>query len=422
MINFLEPNVVIVDDKREEIQGIYDYYTTQGVGCKVFNPDLINGDNYPTKTYSDTSIIFLDLHYSEQFDPEICTAWVRHIVKPRSFYILVMWTKDTSKAEQVSTLLNTHKVIPFLTLIKSKTDYQAEQGYNFANLFDQLNADLSSTPSLEEILHWKKTVKYSSNEIIGNLTKNPNDIINKLKKIIISHGGSSIKESEDNIYKRSILFDALDTVLISNTKKNIDGDISELNSQNLYNLQDITDGATDKELNSWFHFKLENEISPNLISPGLIAINNHSFFKKLYSIKDDSKIEPLLKKQMDANKEISDIVLVISRPCDIAQKKYGKNLKLLSGLIIKNPQRKTNGKLDFVGTSMDSLKIYDHLYFDEDNDDVTLLFDFRYSFSVPSELFINKFTNVKIFSKELLSEMQVEYSNYSSRLGITQII
>lgn len=421
MINFLEPNVIIIDDKREEIQGIYDYYISKGIGCKVFNPDLIDGDNYPEKTYSDTNIIFLDLHYSEQFDAEICATWIRHIVKPRSFYILVMWTKDVSKADQVSVLLSTHKVIPFLTLIKSKTDYQTEQGYNFSVLFEQLNADLSSTHSLEEILHWKRTVKYSSNEIIGNLTKTPDSVINKLKKIIISHGGTSIIESDDNIYKRSILFDALDTVLISNTKKNIDGEISDLNNQNLYNLQDVGEGATDKELNSWFHFKLENEIPANLITPGLIAINNHNFFKKLYSIKDDSKIEVFLKKQIEAEKQINDIVLVISRPCDIAQKKYGKNLKLLSGLIIKKPLRKTNGKLD-LPTPMDSLKIYDHLYFDDDNNDVTLLFDFRYSFSVPSDIFIHKFTNLKIFNKELLSEMQVEYSSYSSRLGITQII
>lgn len=421
MINFLEPNVIIVDDKREEIQGIYDYYSTLGVGCKVFNPDLINGDNYPAKTYSDTNIIFLDLHYSEQFDAEICATWVRHIVKPRTFYVLVMWTKDVSKAEQVSEQLSVHKVIPFLTLIKNKTDYFAENGYNFSALFEQLNLDLNSAHSLEEILHWKKTVKYSSNEIIGNLTKTPNNVVNKLKKIIISHGGTSIKDSEDNIYKRSILFDALDTVLISNTKKNIDGEISELNNQNLYNLQDAGDSTTDKELNSWFHFKLENEISPNLITPGLIAINNHSFFRKLYSIKDDSKIEALLKKQIEAGKQIDDIVLLISRPCDIAQKKYGKNLKLLSGVIIKKPLRKSNGKLD-LSTPMDSLKIYDHLYFDDNDNDVTLLFDFRYSFSVPSDIFINKFNNLKIFSKELLSEMQVEYSNYSSRLGITQII
>ena len=255
-----------------------------------------------------------------------------------------MWTKDVSKADQVSVLLSTHKVIPFLTLIKSKTDYQTEQGYNFSDLFEQLNADLNSTPSLEEILYWKKTVKYSSNEIIGNLTKNPNDVVNKLKKIIISHGGTSIKESEDNIYKRSILFDALDTVLISNTKKNITGKISELNEQSLYNLAEFQNTDTDKELNSWFHFKLENEISPNLITPGLIAINNHRFFKKLYSIQDDSKLIKLFQIQKDNEIRIDDIVLVISRPCDVAQKKFGKNIKLLSGIIIYNAYRHPTGK------------------------------------------------------------------------------
>ncbi len=422
MINYLEPNIIIVDDKQIEIQGIYDYYTSNGIGCKIFNPDLIDGDDYPSTPYSDTNIIFLDLHYSEQFDPEMCSTWIRHLIKPRTFYILVMWSKDISKAKEVSDLLITHKVVPFITIVQSKIDYQTDRDYNFSALFEKLDKELNSTASLEEILYWKRTVKYSSNEIIGNLTKNPDNIINKLKKIIISHGGISIKESTDNFYKRNILFDALDTVLISNTKKNIQGVISDLNNETLYNLQDAQNEETDKELNSWFHFKLDNEISPNAISPGLIAINNHSFFKKLYSIKDDLKVEGLLKKQLDSEKEIIDIVLLISRPCDIAQKKYGKNLKLLSGLIIKNPQRKTNGKIDLSGSPIDSLKIYDHLYLNDNDSDVALFFDFRYSFSIPSEIFVSKFENIKIFNKELLSEMQVEYSSYSSRLGITQII
>ena len=44
MINYLEPNVVIVDDVREEIQGIYEYFSKNGIGCKVYNPDLTEGD------------------------------------------------------------------------------------------------------------------------------------------------------------------------------------------------------------------------------------------------------------------------------------------------------------------------------------------------------------------------------------------
>jgi len=319
----------------------------------------------------------------------------------------------------------THNLVPFLTIIKSKIEFQVpnENRYNFETLIEDLNQQLESTPSLEEIQIWKKSVKQSTNEIIGNLTKNPAVLVDKLKKVIISHGGTSLKESNDYKHKRAILFDALDTVLISNTKKNIDYEISELNQQTLYNLQEVNNTDADKELNSWFHFKINKELSESLISPGLISINNHSLFKKLYSIQDDPKLEKIFDIQKDKEIKIEDIVLVISRPCDIAQKKYGKNIKLLSGIIIYNAHRKNNGKIDFGNTSLpDSIKKYEHLHFSDVENDITIMFDFRYSFSVPEKIFTEKFKNIQVFNKELLSEIQVEYSSYSSRLGITQIL
>lgn len=429
MINYLEPNVVIVDDVREEIQGIYEYFSQNGIGCKVYNPDLFEGDAPPASPLSDVSIIFLDLHYSDKFDPELCAGWVRQIVKPKSFYILVMWTKDQSKGEQISELLMTHNLVPFLTIIKSKIEFQVpnENRYNFETLIEDLNQQLELTPSLEEIQIWKKSVKQSTNEIIGNLTKNPAVLVDKLKKVIISHGGTSLKESNDYKHKRAILFDALDTVLISNTKKNIDYEISELNQQTLYNLQEVNNTDADKELNSWFHFKINKELSESLITPGLISINNHSLFRKLYSIQDDPKLIKHFEVQNQNNIAIKDIVLVISRPCDIAQKKFGKNLKLLSGIIIYNAIRHTSGKrkgeIDFNNLNLpDSVKKYEHLHFSDEENDVTIMFDFRYSFSVPEKIFTEKFKNIQVFNKELLSEIQVEYSSYSSRLGITQIL
>ncbi|WP_298421131.1 hypothetical protein [uncultured Kordia sp.] len=113
--------------------------------------------------------------------------------------------------------------------------------------------------------------------------------------------------------------------------------------------------------------------------------------------------------------------MIISRPCDIAQNKYGRNLKLLGGLLILNPIRKKN-KLKGKNAMPLSLKIFDHLYLDEERNDCTLIFDFRYAFSLPPNVFHERFNKMKIFNKELLSEIQVEYSSYSNRLGITQII
>lgn len=426
MINYLEPNVIIVDDVREEIQGIYDYFSQKGIGCKIFNPDLVEGDEFPETPFSDVSLIFLDLHYTKTFDAELCAGWIRHILKPKSFYILVMWTKDQSKAVEVSQELTKHYLTPFLTVIKAKTDFpnQGDSKYNFDKLIEDLNTQLDETSALEEIQIWKKSVKQSSNQIIGNLTKQPDSFIDKLKKVIIAHGGTSLKESLNHNHKRNTLFEALDTVLISNTKKNIDTGISQLNVDKLYNLEEVINSDPDKELNSWFHFKLENEIPEKIVVPGLISKNKHRLFKQLYSIQDDSKLAKIFEKQINnETTQIDDITLVLSRPCDIAQKKFGKNIKLLSGIIIYNALRKANGKIDFNNVTLpDSLKKYENLYFTDELNDITIIFDFRYSFSVPEQIFLDKFDYIKIFNKELLSEIQVEYSSYSSRLGITQIL
>jgi hypothetical protein len=425
-MKFLEPNVVVIDDVKAEIQGILDYYQTLGVGCKLFNASYFDGDEMPSKVYSDVNLIFLDLFYSDKFDAEQCSNWILSLIPEKSYYILILWTKDIAKAEEVLEYLKKANRIPYVKLLKSKIDYitTGDSKYDFIKLFEDINNELDKIPALEEIQLWRRSVKLSANEILGNLTKdsNPNNFVNKLKKIITSHGGNSIKQ-ESNKRKRSILFDALDNVLISNTKKNLyDHQITDLNRDDLYNLETSQAVSIDKELNSWFHFKLDDNISSDLITPGLISSNNHKLFKKLYSIQDDHKLEPIFQKLKTDQIVFDDIVLLINRPCDVAQSKMGKNIKLLSGIIINKASRKTNGKIEFVGLLPDSVKMFDHLYLDEIRNDVTLIFDFRYIFSVPEKVYKDKFKNIKVFNKELLSDIQVEYSSYSSRLGITQII
>lgn len=218
------------------------------------------------------------------------------------------------------------------------------------------------------------------------------------------------------------MFEALDTVLISNTRKNIDPQVNQLALENIYNLKETQQPIIDKELNSWFHFKLEKTINNDLIIPGLISRFKDNDWKKMFSIHDDKIVSEYISKQIGETVIINCITMILSRPCDIAQQKFGKNLKLLSGLKIINPIRDAKNRFTGKDTKSDSIKIYDHLYFNEDQSDVTLLFDFRYTFSVPEEIFKTEFDNIKIFNKELLSELQVEYSSYSSRLGITQII
>lgn len=444
MLSF-EPNVVVIDDKPDEVKGIIDYYREKGIGCKYFNSSRTSEDTFPEKTYSDVSIVFLDLYFTESrydFDAELCVNWIETIIPQKSFYVLVIWTREIDHQEEILELLRKKRLSPLKYIIHNKTEFispdQKIEKYNFSNLMSEINTALDHTPALSEIGLWKRNIKSASNKVIGGLTKDFNqELFNtKLKKLIIGHGGTSLIRSTDSKRKRKVLFDALDRVLISNTSEL--SEYLENPSDQIYNISPLDiRGEIDKELNSWFFFKLENDISRECILPGLISRFTNSNLQKTYSIQDDKKIAPKLSTQKENNSlKITDIVVVLTRPCDIAQDKYGKNIKLLSGIKINNPLRynednlnpkqKKNknqylNKLILNAELPDSCKLYDHLYFSDEEQDIALLFDFRYIFSIPEKIFMDEFENIKIFNKELLSEIQVEYSSYSSRLGITQI-
>lgn len=134
-MKYLEPNVVIVDDKIDEIEGLVNYYHTQGIGCKYFNADINDGDAYPDKPMSDVMLLFLDLYYSagpldNGFDPELSTSWVRSIIHPGAFYILILWTKDSAQAKLVTNKLDELNLHPFQTFIEGKNAYAIDKPEN----------------------------------------------------------------------------------------------------------------------------------------------------------------------------------------------------------------------------------------------------------------------------------------------------
>ncbi len=426
----VEPNIIIVDDKFDEIKGILQEYQNSGSGVKYYNAHLTDGDSIPDKYYSDIVLIFLDVHFTENtddYDPELCSGWIQGLIPENSFYILILWSKETDKEEEILTQLKNINRTPFMCIAEQKTNYITATGYDFTRLYNDVENKLNQNNELKELAIWKKSIKESSNQIIGHLSKGleePNLLIKKLQKIIIAHGGKGFISDNKHEEKREILFEALDNILISNSKESRPNiAISQNNKDNLYKIGENITVDIDSKLNSWFHFKLDKNLQTTKLQIGLISIFNNEFLKNTYSLVDDPIASDYLKHQVSAGKELIDIALLISRPCDIAQTKYGKNLKLISGVIIKNPVRKENTKKEIkTGQKVDSIKLYDHLYFSEEEKDISLIFDFRYVFSIPEKIFQDKFKAIKVFNKELLSEMQVEYSAYSSRLGITQVI
>ena len=430
----IDPNIIFIDDKEEEVKGIIQLYQNEGHGVKFFNADFIIGDNHPTSTYSDVNLIFLDLFYQDTFDVELCTGWISSIIPENSFYVLVLWSKDTQHEEAILDDLKKLNRSPYSLIIAQKGLFMGEENqWNFESLYSTVSEKLKENPELEELTIWKKSIRQSSNQIIGHLAQNEeNDIFkNRLKKIIVGHGGKSFISNDNFEQKREILFEALDQVLVSNAKEERpEVEISPSNKEHLYSIEPNIQVNIDSKLNSWFHFKLHKKpINQDDLKHGLISKFRFPPLEKIYKIVDDENVAEYLKHQITKSKEsesntiLSNICIVLVRPCDLAQNKYGKNIKLLSGVLVENPVRKTNPRKEFkTGNKYDSIKLFDHLYFSGKRNDLAMLFDFRYVFSVSETTFKTRFENIKIFNKELLSELQVEYSSYSSRLGITQII
>lgn len=431
MLSF-EPKVVIVDDKYDEISGIIEYYQKSGTGIKYYNANLTDSDPKPSTHLSDLNLIFLDVHFTENlsdYDPTHCAAWIDSLIPENSFYILVLWSKETDKKDEILKELKTINKVPFLFFTEQKTDYQTENSWDFEKLNDSINTKLNCYPELEELSLWKKSILNSSNIVIGHLSNkiDNNELRKKLQKIIIGHGGEQLLGSDKESLKREVLFDALDNILSSNskiTRPNLA--ISENNKENLYNIPTFPITDIDSKLNSWFHFKLiEDSFEPNFITSGLISYFKNDSLKKNYSLLNDENVIKYLKYHLDEQEnkpEIEEIAVIISRPCDLAQNKFGRNLKLLSGLLIKKPKRNNKNKFKEKDKRPLSIKVYDHLSLSDEEKDCALIFDFRYAFSLPPAIFEERFEKIKVFNKELLSEIQVEYSSYSSRLGITQII
>lgn len=425
-MKYFEPSVVIVDDKEKEVSGLIKYYQESGAGCKFFNADMFDGDERPEKQMSDVTLLYLDLYYEgiPNFDPELPAGWVRNIIPQKSFYILILWTRDPSQANLILSKLEEYNTKPYLVFTENKGDYINRSGeYDYDKLTNSIEDKLSNVPAIEEMLIWKSNLKKTSNIVLGGLIcKNTDEFTNKMKKIMVGHGGEIIKDSAP-LRKRTVLFEALTNVLVSNIPQyDSEYEISEENKTDLYDLSQINTIHIDNQLNSWFHFTLRDDLADKVL-PGIISKNNSTFLQKYYSIKDDKAIRHFLEHQWTSKDTIiEDIVLNITRPCDYAQNKYGKNIKLLSGIKIIKPVRKSSEKLELKSnTKPDCIIIFDHLFHDDKDNDISLIFDFRYSFSLPETIFLNKFKNIKMLNKELLSEIQVSYGNYVSRLGFTKI-
>lgn len=415
MYTNLGPQVVVVDDKYEEVEGIITGLQEKGIGCKYLNPNPAVGDKKPNKPFGNVSLLFMDLYFTEtgtSYDETIVAGWIRNIVGPNSFYVLVVWSTDQNDVSKLLSILDHFSIAPITSLIKGKSDknYLLANGkLNFEKLIEDIENDLNNNGSLSELIVWKQGIIQTVDNVISTINTRASDINTNLKKIITAQGGKSIYDKSD-LEKREALHSAMDEALSSRSKHfRYERDVHE-NCKALY--EDLnTSGFVDPELNSWFIFE-KTKFSKNEYNQGVVF---KSTDKKLDSFSfSDSNIFSKLKAHSGQEIESENIYMIINPSCNISQNNLGAGYKLISGLIAKSLSKSSQKKLESF-KSIGNINLNGYV-------DGIMLFDMRYVFTIPqSDISSYELTPIAQFSKSVFNDIQVNYTSYSSRIGYTSL-
>jgi hypothetical protein len=109
-------------------------------------------NKFPEKPIETVKLLFLDLYYKADFDPELSAQWVQSIIPPNTEYVLVIWSKDTHKKDALLEILDYLELKPTYVEAWQKTDFDLKN-HNFDENVNSLLATVSGEPYyVEDVL------------------------------------------------------------------------------------------------------------------------------------------------------------------------------------------------------------------------------------------------------------------------------
>ncbi|HYG40491.1 MAG TPA: hypothetical protein VD908_17805 [Cytophagales bacterium] len=105
------PRVAFVDDIEAQITQLDMVVRDLKAGSIFFNanPEFAVFPESPIET---VKLLFLDLYYKKDFDPEMPAQWVESIIPKDTQYDLVIWSRDTDQVDSLLDILDKLKLKP----------------------------------------------------------------------------------------------------------------------------------------------------------------------------------------------------------------------------------------------------------------------------------------------------------------------
>lgn len=417
-------NVLIIDNKEDEVVGLEEVLKTEGTYFTFYTPEKLHESENTIKNHQ---IIFMDFSLDDtKINPKDNISLIRMALKKickENFgsYGLVLWTRHMEHIKELKTKLSIDAekkeyITPLFVVGLNKTDY-LKDGYN--NLWGDLNKELLENKAASFFFNWRNSVEIASDKALNNMyqlvpeyEQQSEQFPYLLYQMAESYSGIPTKDMQvyDGMYKDA--YRAFDELLYSdliNQQKNLDNIFPKQIEKPKYTTIDEELKQTAK-INS----KLLLDFSANdqsIIMPGNVyqVITDNDLLKLNFNnLKEDKKstVENLIKNQIQ-------IAVELTPPCDFSNKKVSS--RLIGGFMIDCPKTKSDISL-FKADSK-------YLIWPIDYDDSIkfMCFDFR-NIYIESDEAMKKASSYKLLfmvKHRLFADILQKFSSHAARLGLS---
>ncbi len=402
-------NVLIIDDKPEEVDGLIEVLNKYDIYFSSYTPDNIKG-----KTIKNKQIIFCDLFLSKTDTTVIGNiAEIRKILQnicSNGFgtYGVVLWTNHIAHIDDVKNKISEDKknnryTTPLFIIGLDKQKY-IKDGYD--ELLQDLNNEIEKDKAAHFFVNWSNTVKSAMSKALSDIyslvpdyDKQETELMYILYKMALNHTGIP----DDQVGEYDLTTDAykafdelLYSDLINQQNKNSVNIFSPVPQNPYANQEDKKHGIYSK-INSKLFIDTVN-IDQKVIVPG----NVYEIINSSIAIPKDVKA-------------VKYIAIELTPPCDFSQKKK-INSRLIKGLLC-DIQYKEKFKKEYYYKDMFPLMI-------DETTNLQLVLDFRH-LEVVEDLKLQDKNYYKILfrvSPKLFADILQKFSSSYARIGLSKIV
>lgn len=298
--------VVIIDNSKEDGGALHDALQEQMIGSVFLHVNGLSG--LPTDPFPNVNLVFLDLDLissvaNSRDKASRAIACLSRVVKPNSFYLLVIWSSHTTtdlENDFREILQNNDELMPSIPPISlAKLDCKNSQGYSVPKITRNITKKLNSIKAQSILMKWQGIVSEETSHFINGFTKadNQRGLSKKIHALADAYAGNDYR---DDLTKNALftLNDAL--------KGSLDGAVAQSDLTSYDNRIDQRVAALDDIQKSKINSNLM--IDPNKkLGPGCVFKCTKCSFEHLTSAQYRSSV--------------IKVVMNITPVCDAAQKK-----------------------------------------------------------------------------------------------------